>query len=694
MTQINDRDKSNLRIAEKALGKRRIKRAIKCLKELSLKFESHDDFLSLEQIESNYDAMRHFTFEGAVDPERDAIFEKMLERLYAIFDKLNFISPAEKHGKDITSNLPSVKTIFDNGVVGNSESISDFFYTVWTKKHFSPEEIEIVKAKAQNDKYLSSLTVSALLLSQLDYYNPAKTDLLVDIYLNAEDYASAHALTALLLIHSAFPTRMNDSLSFKNIMASVADVRPNFAAEVEAVFKNTIRASDTDRISKKLTDEIMPGIMSLGPEIRDKMKNINPEELSAIEDNPEWMEMLDKSGLTDRLREISEIQEQGGDIMMGTFSKMKHFPFFSNLSNWFKPFNPDNEELQKSGVPKTVLETIADNPVLCDSDKHSMVFMLAMMPLAHSDLVMEQMKQQGIHAREIDDASLRCGRIDTIAEESALYIQNLYRFFNLYRNKEDYFNPFGRLTNIFDNVAVAKYLTEKSTKVAIAEAYMAAMRYDDAISVYSHIPETDKDAVDYQKCGFCYRRLRKYAEAAEMFTRADDLRPSNKWTLRQLGYCFEMTGDNESAIRCYDSLCEMFPESPAYAMLRGMCLKKLNRNDDALQTFYKVLFYNEKSVNARLELSRLLADAGNLEKAKRYADEAVALESTFETLVQRATLEIKIGETLSAVDDFAKACEANEAGYDKMVDVVNEVMSDNPMLANFIIDEVADRISK
>ncbi|MDE7154851.1 MAG: hypothetical protein K2N79_01010, partial [Muribaculaceae bacterium] len=61
-------------------------------------------------------------------------------------------------------------------------------------------------------------------------------------------------------------------------------------------------------------------------------------DISELEENPEWMEVLEKSGVADRLKEMTEIQEEGGDVFMSTFSNLKNYTFFNEISNWFLPF--------------------------------------------------------------------------------------------------------------------------------------------------------------------------------------------------------------------------------------------------------------------------------------------------------------------------------------------------------------------
>ena len=49
-------------------------------------------------------------------------------------------------------------------------------------------------------------------------------------------------------------------------------------------------------------------------------------ESGMLENNPEWEEMLEKNGLADKMRELTEMQSEGADLMMVTFSNLKGFP--------------------------------------------------------------------------------------------------------------------------------------------------------------------------------------------------------------------------------------------------------------------------------------------------------------------------------------------------------------------------------
>lgn len=83
---------------------------------------------------------------------------------------------------------------------------------------------------------------------------------------------------------------------------------------------------ETQKIDRKMREEIIPEMMR-NPRIGNANK-IGFDETEDSDDlNPEWENWIDKSGITDKLREMGELQMEGADVYMSTFSQLKQFPF-------------------------------------------------------------------------------------------------------------------------------------------------------------------------------------------------------------------------------------------------------------------------------------------------------------------------------------------------------------------------------
>ena len=86
-------------------------------------------------------------------------------------------------------------------------------------------------------------------------------------------------------------------------------------------------------------------MMKMQPNIEKNLdlENILSEDFSE-DKNPDWEKVFEDSpDLLDKLQDFSKMQIEGSDVFMSAFSKLKHFPFFNEVSNWFTPFYKENE---------------------------------------------------------------------------------------------------------------------------------------------------------------------------------------------------------------------------------------------------------------------------------------------------------------------------------------------------------------
>ena len=118
---------------------------------------------------------------------------------------------------------------------------------------------------------------------------------------------------------------------------------PGFTKAIRTITLRFILARETEKITRKLQNEIIPEMMKLSPKISNKinLKDITPEQLGE-EMNPEWENIFADSSLGKKMEEFSELQQEGADVMHSTFVHLKSFPFFRELSNWLLPFTTEH----------------------------------------------------------------------------------------------------------------------------------------------------------------------------------------------------------------------------------------------------------------------------------------------------------------------------------------------------------------
>ncbi len=68
-------------------------------------------------------------------------------------------------------------------------------------------------------------------------------------------------------------------------------------------------------------------MMKLSPMIGKRSNSTSGWEKPGSMKNPEWQKILDETGLTDKLKEFSDLQLEGADVFHSTFSNLKSYPF-------------------------------------------------------------------------------------------------------------------------------------------------------------------------------------------------------------------------------------------------------------------------------------------------------------------------------------------------------------------------------
>lgn len=138
------------------------------------------------------------------------------------------------------------------------------------------------------------LIVAALMLNLLHRYDEKKLDLLLSAYTSSDDdEVRQRALCSALILLTIYRkrTRLSPVLS-AHIEALKEQER--FSRDVLNIFLQLIKSRETERISRKFTEELLPEMMKLSPSLYNK---INPSDLSAESDsadpNPEWQELLE-----------------------------------------------------------------------------------------------------------------------------------------------------------------------------------------------------------------------------------------------------------------------------------------------------------------------------------------------------------------------------------------------------------------
>lgn len=714
---------------DKYLAKHRLHDAISLLRGLAEKHMAWEISDEVNKVDSSYSYLLKYAIEGSDDPSRKDIYASLVASLSEAYDRLERAAKSKEaysayystvrgcQGKTIGSVASSYfKTLNASNdfaaAMGQSASPADIegmetqlFNIVWTAFPLRKDD-----ASALRDLFASPavpadtkrLLASALMLGSLEYHDPMRYTLLADLYAESgRSQLSLEALVALLISLNANRHRPLD-LKSRSRLAALKDL-PSWKSDIKTAFLELIRTRDTDRLTRKMTDEIVPEMMKMRPDLNKKIKNKNIEQLDItdLEENPEWQEMLDKSGIAEKMRELSEIQEEGGDVMMGTFAHLKSFPFFNTVANWFLPFR-DNHSVVDAGTDGfDIIGGLLDKaPFMCDSDKYSFVLALKSVPAQQRELMSSQLKQHNISAAEIKSAELNLST-DTTRNTINKYVQNLYRFFNLFRRKEEFKNPFAEQINLTEVPLLRDEFADDDTLNLVAEFYFRHKYYKEALEVFSLIESraVNPDAPLLQKIGYCEQQLGNLREAIGYYRKAELLDAANLWTIRRLASCYRLAGDYANALEYYRAIDLADPENIQAATHLGICQLNLGDYAAAVKSFVKANYLD----GGKTKTLRLLAWAQLLnrqfESAAASYQKLLDDESTIaEDFLNAGHLEMVRKNYPKAVDDYAVFVRMSG---DNFTSFINSMRSDTSSIIDagadadmipLVIDAVAYRV--
>ena len=657
---------------------------------------STDSPLQLEYaaIKETYRYMSLYSLDGAPDPRRADIFGELTERVRTLartalrlfrlndgdnslyFSTLRYETAASDSASSLIERILSANRQLDMAILTDEandiprdkatgrplrplleESETRLFNRIWVEYPLSAQTLSQLKSFFTNPAvrtYQKEHLVSALFLGELDWHDENRLTLLADIYADTSGARAVRlkALTALIVsLHTHAGRHITSRLDGK--LRLLGDT-PEWQREVKEVWMELVKARDTERVTRKIKDELLPEIMKLRPDIEKRLGKIQGDAMS-MEENPEWQEILDNSGLSDKLKELSEIQEDGGDIMMGTFGHLKSFPFFRDVANWFLPFHTEHSSVA-SGAEHTFFQALESSAALCDNDKYSLACAFAMMPASQRDMFRSQLAGHEAQMAEALAGDITAPRESAI--EIARYVRNLYRFFKLFRRKSEFQDIFLSPVNLASLPLLEPALNDPSTIELIAEFYFKRGYWAEALELFTRLDSMEAPSpIRYQKMGYCCQQNGNHEEALKYYRKSELLKSDSLWTLQRIAVCQRTLMRFDEALETYLRIELQKPQDASVALMKGHCLLSLKRYDEALQAYYKTDFLEPERKRALRPIAWTLLLTGDYDRSRTYYNRILCDKPNENDFLNNGHLEMLSGNFRAAVSSYAKARE-------------------------------------
>lgn len=602
----------------------------------------------LEAAEEDYSRIIDYALSGAPDPGRGEQISVLSTRLYSILDMLLRESLVAEHSSlyfnvvrtlrlrrgeklknlfnEYTDSAAKFSSFFGKELseadMRNAENLEErLFERIWATTPLTFDEISYIKDFMGSDIVsvsLKSLIVGALTMSLLHFFSEPALRLLLEFATpGGNTDIQARATVGAVLVMARWPKRSNTP-AVKSRLEALRELG-QWQQSVEHVIMQIIRTADVEAITATMRNEIIPEMMKLRPDIERHIKEsgFDPADFDA---NPEWEEMLEKSGLTERLRKLSEMTEEGGDLFYPVFSMLKSFPFFNHISHWFLPFNASRLDVKRVlGNDPAIELLLEESPMMCSSDKYSFALSVNHLPDNQKQMLMAQISSAAEQGNLVGASSLSNGQALTIAITA--YIHDLYRFFKLFRRSGEFANPFERLINPVAIPALSADFQEPEKVRLLGEFYFKHKHFSEAIDLFGTL---QPDLELHQKMGYAMQRLGRPDDAMTEYERAEMLAPDSEWTLKRLAQVSKSLGLHRKALNYYKRLEKLMPDSPQVALQTGHCLLELNELRDALHYYYKAEMLDEKSTKSLRPIAWCAFLNRDFETSERYFQRILA----------------------------------------------------------------------
>lgn len=507
------------------------------------------------------------------------------------------------------------------------------FMQTWTNSSWSQEESKEARAMLlskllpENDL---CLFVSAVTLSLLACFDLSKLLWLIEAYQHSSTPVSQRSLVGMAFVFQHDADRLPLYPEIRNHLTAVAEVKP-FGTELMLVQRQILLCQETEKIDKKMREEIIPEMIKKASSIRDTKLGVDESDEEKEEHNPDWSSLLDQPGIGDKLREMNELQIEGADVNMSTFSALKNFPFFQEIHNWFYPFDQNHSSVvkqnQEADEKSQFMDLILQSNMLCNNDRYSLFFIMQSIPQAQRQLMFgqlyEQTKELSEQAKEEAWKSYN-SNATTISNQ---YLHDLYRFYKLSRQRMEFNDIFNEKSELYQIPTLKEWLYKPEFLLNLAHYHLGKSHWRASIELFQTVLEMNSfpHAADefYQRIGYAWQKLGNHTEAISAYLKADTIQPDKGWTYRQLANCYRITGDFAEALTYYRKVETTDPENRQVVFHIAHCLTELQAYEEALNYFFKLDFLESNSLKAWRGIGWCSFVSGKWEQALNYYEKII-----------------------------------------------------------------------
>ena len=645
----------------------------------------------LNDLKAEYQLMEEHWIQGSEDPMRADLYQRLLQRLYVLVANISI----HKHMNGSSYLQAIYKGVRQEGRKWSMLSIKaemENFVSEVAMLSLEPEHKQKEKSKTiyqqhqlemnalfnyvltthmwtnsvgqgMEDMLLSptidtndqQLLVSAITLSLMNRFDIVKFRTLTNVYVQSlDENVKQRALVGWALaidddwikVYPEMQDIVNGLLKDEKVVDELTELQMQL-----------IYTTDVQNDATKMRNEIMPDLIANNP------VKFTKEGLVEVEDDP-MEDVLHPDAAEQRMeklegtiRRMMDMQSKGADIYFDGFSKMKRYPFFYDMSNWYVPVysqHPDIaqyvEKMEGFNLMKMGVE---GGGTFCNSDKYSFLIVFQQMMNTLPDSLLQMLKRGEGALSMMNEMSKEEQAKPAFIRRN--YLMDLYRFFMLFPNNKSLYNPYNSheeeqtdvvfiVSDLFMHTPMDRH------KPAIVKMLKKRKMNKSLALLMQSFPEEMRD--------------QNYYLWMEDYERALEIDPENEWALVGHARNRFKAKDYEGALEIYEHLLLKYPEKKNYMLNKAVCQVNMEDYEEAQKVLYQLNYEHPEDMSVAHVLAWSLTCDGKMEQAENLYQQLMAQEapnpSDYLNYGYSLWLQGRINEAAEQLRKYARVVAGNE----------------------------------
>lgn len=633
--------------------------AIKNINELIENINQPSYQNKLETITNTYENILKFSFSDIEDPKRDEIYNHVQRSLINLTDSIKEDALISNSGYNIykqkwsfihknTYNSETILDLLDqltkdnelrqlitqdssdqsDKQISREVALEQIFNFIWFSDEYKEKENRLMDTICQDEIipwHDKAIFVSSLIMSTIQQFNKNKVLKLIDFINKREHHVWQRAFVGLVIIIYIYDSRMELYPDIMDKIKLLSD-EDDYITNIEAITIQLLKSKETEKITKKWEEEILPEMLKMQSEIEKKLDIENIVKDKFLEDkNPDWETVFsDSPDLLDKLQEFSQMQIEGSDVFMSAFAKLKHFNFFNPFHNWFTPFYKENPEIEQVLQEQSIdfssfVEKLEGSQYMCNSDKYSFLMNLQHIPEMHKKKMIELFNAEVEGMTELSQEDELLNHFSSSKKIITQFIQDLYRFLKLHPYKKEFTDIFNTDLDIHNTILFKDEKQMKESLKLISEFALSKDNYSIVLDILLKEERKGNSSGEvFEKIGYSYQRLGNYEKALEYYKKAEILDTNKLWILKKIALCHRYLNNHKEALDYYKEAEKLDPENLYIQAYIGHSLLSLKEYEEALKYYFKVEYLSPSNQKIQRPIAWISLIIGKFDTAEKY----------------------------------------------------------------------------